>query len=233
MDTLEPILPYNIIEKEKGGIGMERLRSQYRYYSRAKDKGLAFQKDFPQLAQQLRQKQRVSDKNQVNTFTHWLLLLGFGMLTIASFPQQLVILLILVGITALVKGPGMLLFGMLYSFLVSLFPPLGIFLSALFFLLSLYQLTRNWRFGLAAAFFYLYPMMTVAFRQFAYFDQTGWLLAFGTVGLVGMHFLFRNVYVSQPSSKALAWSLISLPYDCLVFLLPSKKGKKIRFKRRK
>ncbi len=212
---------------------MERLRSQYRYYSRQKDKSLSFQKDFPQLAQQIRQKQRISDKNQVNTLTHWLLLVGFGGLTLASFPQQLLILLTLVGVTALVKGPGMLLFGLLYSFLVSLFPPLGIFLSALFFLLSLYQLTRNWRFGLAASFFYLYPMMIVAFRQFAYFDHTGWLVAFSAFGLIALHFLFRSVYVSQPSSKALAWSLISLPYDCLVFLLPSRKGKKSRVKRRK
>ena len=78
-------------------------------------------------------------------------------------------------------------------------------------------------------------MIMVALRQFALFDQTWLMLVLSAVGVIALHSLFRTVYKMPTTSKALAWSLISLPYDCLVALLPSKtkKGKKIRFKRPK
>ncbi|KAF1303606.1 hypothetical protein IV487_04115 [Enterococcus saccharolyticus] len=212
---------------------MERLRTQYHFYARRKKQAhtqaTSFQRDFPEFAQFRR---NVSEKNQVNTLTHWLLLAVFGLLTFASFPQQLLVIGIFTVITALIKGPGMILFGIVYSFLVGLFPPLGMLLSAVFFFLSLYQLTRNWRFGLTAAFFYLYPMLLVALRFFD-FGQTTWfsLLASG-IGLMALHFLIRGVYQEQPSSKGLAWSLVSLPYDCFLFLLPSKRKKATRLSKK-
>ncbi|MGX7196914.1 hypothetical protein [Enterococcus olivae] len=215
---------------------MERLRSQYRYYSTHKKDSCAdsqtFRRDFPEMAEWMRQRQSPNEKNQTHTLTHWLLLLVFGLLTVASFSQQLFLLLAFTLIAALVKGPGMNLFGLCYSFLVGLFPPLGILLSALFFLLSLYQLTRNWRFGLAGVFFYLYPL-SLKLLQFSPFDQRWVLLLAMFVGLILLHLLFLNIYQEQPSSKALAWSLISLPYDCLLLLIPTKRIGKKRFRKRK
>lgn len=216
---------------------MERLRSQYRYYANQKQQSIAhsqsFQQDFPETAQWMRQSKRPNEKAQVNTLTHWFLLIFFGLLAATSFSQQLFLVIILTAFTALIKGPGMFLFGLIYSFLVGLFPPLSIVLSALFFLISLYQLTRNWRFGMAAAFFYFYPLLLNLLQQFTFFEETWFLILAIAVGLFLFHLLILHVYQEQPSSKALAWSLISLPYDCLLFLIPSKRGKLKQIKRKK
>lgn len=209
---------------------MNRLRLQYQFYTKTKKQN-NFKNDFPEMAEWIRLKQRQSNKNQANTFSHWFLLALFGGLTIASFSQQLLLIVAFILVAALVKGPAMILYGVIYTFLVGLFPPLGIVLSALFFFIHLYQITRNWRFGLAAGFFYLYPVTLVALRQFAFFDR-GWLMILLTgIGLLVLHFLFQKVYWEQPSSKGLAWSILSLPYDCLSALIPVKrKPKKFRKK---
>ena len=92
-------------------------------------------KRFPIFANWLKLQQKPIAKDQTATFfSHWFLLILFSLVTVATFTQQLLFLLFVFVIAALVKGPGMILWGVVYSFLVTLFPPLGLLLSTLFFL---------------------------------------------------------------------------------------------------
>ncbi|MGC3124412.1 hypothetical protein ACPTJE_17410, partial [Enterococcus faecalis] len=76
---------------------------------------------------------------------HWFTLILFGLMTVATLSQKLILLTLFIAIVALIKGPVMILWGMLYSFLVGLFPPNGILLSGIYFLLKNGTLTKNWR----------------------------------------------------------------------------------------
>lgn len=207
------------------------MRQRYRYYKEQKqhqafngDFQQNFQQEFPNLSAWLKLQQKPSAKNQTATFSHWLILFLFGMLAVASFTQQLLLIGFFLILAALIKGPGMIVWGIVYSFLVSLFPPLGILLSGIFFLLSLQQMIRDRHFYLTALFFYAYPFLITTLHHFTQWNDmlltTGGLAA----GLISLHFLLKRHYTVN-SSKALAWSLLSVPYDCLVFLIPSKKKK--------
>lgn len=193
-----------------------------------------FEREFPQAADWLRKQQRASGNATSSDISrlHWLLLGIFGLLVIASFPQQLLLLFLLMGLAAIIKGPAMLIYGAIYSFLVGLFPPLGIILSALFFLISIKQITRNWRFGLTASFFYLYPLGITAFKHFTTWDSF-WVMALLTgVGIIGSHYLLVWLYKHYGNGRSVAWSLLTVPYDCLMFFIPSKKKKSVPFKKR-
>lgn len=85
-----------------------------------------FQREFPNTARYL--KQRYPDKEPLSSFWHWATLALFAILCIATIKQQLLLIGLLILIAALIKGPGLLLFGALYSLLVSLFPPIGVVL---------------------------------------------------------------------------------------------------------
>lgn len=183
---------------------------------------LDFEKQFPQLANWLRLRQTTINTVPTDSRSHWVLLGLFGLLSVATFPQQLLLLLVLTGLTAMVKGPGMLLYGALYSFLVSLVPLLGLLLSVLFFILSIHQLTKNWRFGLAASFFYLYPFGITAIKQFTAWDNTWSLPALIGAGIIGCHFLLTWLHRHQVAGPVLLWGIITVPYDCLLFLIPTK-----------
>ncbi|MBU5584420.1 hypothetical protein KQJ29_33000, partial [Enterococcus sp. S181_ASV_20] len=76
----------------------------------------------------------------------------------------------LILVSALIKGPGILVFGALYSLLVSLFPPIGVVLSALFFLLNIRLLTKSWRVNIVTSLFYLYPLGLSILGYFTQWD---------------------------------------------------------------
>ncbi|WP_291292831.1 hypothetical protein [Enterococcus sp.] len=186
-----------------------------------------FQKDFPSFANWLKLQQKPTTNDQTATFSHWFLLILFSLLTVATFTQQLLFLLLVFVIAALVKGPGMILLGVLYSFLVTLFPPLGLLFSALFFLLTLKQLTRNVTFIFTAMYFYSYPFLITAIHHFTAWDDRWIMIAAVVFALISGHLLFKKNYPTA-SSKAFAWRLLTAPYDCLTVLLPSKKGRRLQ-----
>lgn len=126
----------------------------------------------------------------------------------------------------------MILWGVVYSFLVTLFPPLGLLLSALFFLLTLRQLTRNLTFIFTAVYFYSYPFLITAIHHFTTFDDQWIMIAAVIFALISGHLLFKRNY-QFASSKAVAWRLITTPYDCLTALIPSKKGRRLQRLRNK
>lgn len=184
-----------------------------------------FQQSFPRVAAYLRNQQLSQHESGLSRL-HWLLLGVFSLLTVSGFSTQLFCLFLLIGAAALIKGPAMLLYGAVYSFLIGLFPPLGIVLSLLFFLLSIRQITRNWRFGLVASFFYLYPFALTAFKFFTDWDSFWVVTLLAGVGIFTSHFLLTQLYHRYGASRSVAWSLLLVPYDCLVFFIP-KKAKKI------
>lgn len=206
------------------------LRQRYDYYCQQNAhqhlNQQNFQNDFPSFAYWLDQKKQSVTTDQNNTFSHWLLLALFGMMTAATLTQQLLFILLFLGLAALIKGPGMILLGILYSILVSFFPPLGILFSALIFFFSLQQLTKNLSFVLTAVFFYGYPFAIKILRSYTDFDSHWLLIGAIALGLVSFHFLLQRHYQQQISSKAFAWALICVPYDFLLALWPQKKWKK-------
>lgn len=185
-------------------------------------------KDFatknPQLAAWLREQKRQHPDGQDQGLTHWLLLIGFGGMTVASLPWHFAILALLLITTALWKGPGMLLFGILYAALVSFFPPLGLVLSAFFFFLSLWQLGRNWLFYLFSSGYFALPFV---FKLLGLTDVTSWPGALTlAVSLVVLHLLLTRLYRLW-DSRSLFWSLWAAPFDGLIFLLPKRFSKRL------
>lgn len=185
-------------------------------------------KDFatknPQLAAWLRKQKRQHPDGQVQGLTHWLLLIGFGGMTVVSLPWHFAILALLLLTTALWKGPGMLLFGILYAALVSFFPPLGLVLSAVCFFLSLWQLGRNWLFYLFSSGYFALPFV---YKLLGLTDVTTWPDALTlAVSLVVLHLLLTRLYRLW-DSRSLFWSLWAVPFDCLLFLLPKRVSKRL------
>ncbi|MGG5357860.1 hypothetical protein IGI57_000597 [Enterococcus sp. DIV0213j] len=159
---------------------------------------------------------------QQNTLWHWMALILFGLLTAASFTQQLWLVGFLIVASALIKGPGMILFGIVYSFLVSLFPPLGVLLSLIIFLLNVGSFTKNWRVTLVGMFFYLYPVITLAIRHFGHFDQPWVSFASVLTGLLLLHVFLTALYKKYGISRSVFWYLFSLPFMVLSAILPKK-----------
>nr|WP_242596655.1 hypothetical protein [Enterococcus plantarum] len=106
----------------------------------------------------------IQRKPQVNTIWHWLLLILFGLLAYGTMTQQFLLIAIFIAIAAVVKGPLMLLWGAIYSVLIAFFPPLGLVLSLVFFLINLGTIAKSWRISLTSAYFYLVPLIGGIFR---------------------------------------------------------------------
>jgi len=81
---------------------------------------------------------------------------------------------------------------------------------------------------LTALYFYGYPFVITALQHFTNWDPQ-WLWV-GSIGfaLISGHFVLQQNYPFA-SSKSLAWAIISVPYDCVMALIPVKH--KARFKR--
>lgn len=183
-----------------------------------------FQQNFPNTARYL--KQRYPEKEHLKSFWHWTTLALFSLLCIATIKQQLFLLGLLILATALVKGPAILLFGMLYSFLISLFPPAGILLSALFFLLNIRLLTKSWRVNLVTSLFYLYPLGLSLLCYFTHWDAP-WQLALELLpGLLLLHFVLLQVYYFHPSARQISWTIFATPFELLSLVLPKRFKKK-------
>lgn len=176
----------------------------------------------------------IQRKPQVNTIWHWILLILFGLLAYGSMTQQFVLIAIFIAISAIVKGPLMLLWGAIYSFLITFFPPLGIALSILFFLINLGTIAKSWRISLTSAYFYLVPLVGSIIRAVIKNEPTYVVLIFVALSILGLHFLLNWLYKNNSLSRTLAWSIISVPYALLIMLLPTrfrrlKSNKKLKF----
>lgn len=177
-----------------------------------------FQQDFPNAARYL--KQRYPDKEPLSSFWHWATLALFAILCIATIKQQLLLIGILMLVAALIKGPGILLFGLIYSFLVSLFPPIGIVLSALFFLFNIRLLTKSWRVNIVTSLFYLYPLGLSLLRYFTHWDAA-WQIGLQLLpGLLLLHFVLMQVYYFHPSARQVAWTVLATPFELISLVLP-------------
>ncbi len=76
-----------------------------------------FRRSYPKIADFLEKKEPITRKNQLHSRWHWLTLILFGLLTVATFTQQIFLLLVSIVIVALLKGPGMIFLGTIYLFL--------------------------------------------------------------------------------------------------------------------
>lgn len=187
-----------------------------------------FKHSYPNLASFLSKHATITRKDQQQSRWHWLTLILFGLLTIATFPQQLLLLVVFTLIVALIKGPGMILWGMVYAFLVSLFPPIAIFLSAFFFLLNIGTFAKNWRLSLAGSFFYFYPATIMLLRYFWGLNNY-WFLTFSLLtGLVLLHFILTKLYQGYGIGRTIFWYIFALPFTFLSVLLPSRVKRKIK-----
>lgn len=176
----------------------------------------------------------IQRKPQVNTIWHWLLLVLFGLLAYGTMTQQFLLIAIFVVIAAIVKGPLMLLWGAIYSVLIAFFPPLGIVLSIVFFLINLGTIAKSWRISLTSAYFYLVPLIGGILRTVVKNEPTYAVLIFVALSIVGLHFLLSWLYKNNSLSRTLTWSIISVPYALLIMLLPTrfrkfKANKKFKF----
>lgn len=167
-----------------------------------------FKRSYPKLADYLSNRVDFSRKEQQQSRWHWFTLILFGLMTVATLSQKLILLTLFIAIVALIKGPVMILWGMLYSFLVGLFPPIGILLSAIFFLLNIGTFTKNWRMTLVGIYFYFYPFGVMALSEVMHWDNH-WFIA-GSL-------LFRVDLVTRDVDKALS-TLWYRTYDFLVCL---------------
>lgn len=176
----------------------------------------------------------IQRKPQVNTIWHWLLLILFGLLAYGTMTQQFLLIAIFIAIAAVVKGPLMLLWGAIYSVLIAFFPPLGLVLSLVFFLINLGTIAKSWRISLTTAYFYLVPLIGGIFRAISKDEPKYLVLMFVAFSLLGLHFLLNWLYKNNSLSRTLTWSIISVPYALLIMLLPTrfrriKSNKKLRF----
>jgi hypothetical protein len=164
----------------------------------------------------------IQRKPQVNTIWHWVLLILFGLLAYGTMTQQFLLIAVFVVIAAVVKGPLMILWGTIYSILVAFFPPLGIVLSILFFLLNLGTVAKSWRISLTSAYFYFVPLLGSTSRAILKNEPDYAVMLFVIVSILGLHFLLNWLYKNNSLSRTLAWSIVSAPYALLVLLLPTR-----------
>ncbi|MDT2757708.1 hypothetical protein P7G51_09985 [Enterococcus asini] len=183
-----------------------------------------FSTNYPQLASWLTTQKQNKPDYKAQGLSHWFLLIGFGVMTVAPLSWHFALIAVLILTTALAKGPGMFVFGICYAALVSLFPPLAILLSAFCFFLSLWQLGRNWIFYAFAAIYFATPF---ALKFFGLNEVTTWSGAFSLLlSLVVCHFSLNHLYRFW-DSRSLFWSLWAAPFDCLLFLLPKRFSKRL------
>lgn len=180
-----------------------------------------FQHDYPNFASYL--KRRYPDKSDpLKSIWHWTSLILFSLLCVATIKQQLLMIGLLLISAALIKGPGLLVFGALYSFLVSLFPPIGIVLSAIFFLFNLRLLTKSWRVNLVTSLFYLYPLDLSLLRYFTHWNAF-WQIGLQLLpGLLLLHFVLIQVYSFHPNARQVTWTVLATPFELFSLILPKR-----------
>ncbi|GCF93273.1 hypothetical protein NRIC_11640 [Enterococcus florum] len=185
-----------------------------------------FQREFPNTAKSLRQ--RFPEKAPLSSLWHWLLLGFFSLLAVASLQNQLLLIGGMLLLAALVKGPGMIIWGIAYSFLVSLFPPIGILLSAIFFLLNIRLLTHSWRVNLISTLVYLYPLGLSGLRYFTDWTATWQTALLLLPGLLILHLSLTKVYTFYPSARQVVWTILATPFELLILVLPKRFSRKFK-----
>ncbi|MFV0560122.1 MAG: hypothetical protein ACK5NA_05350 [Enterococcus sp.] len=168
---------------------------------------------------------QLSNKNRTTSLWHWSALFLFGVLILTTPTKHLLVLALLIGIVALIKGPGMLLLGMIYSFFVGMFPFLGVVLSLLFFIINIRTLSKNWRINFVGAFYFLYPLSLMIAQHFFTFNRVSLVIAL-TFGLITLHILLTRLYQTYGTSQRIIWYIWTIPYELLLLLIPTrlKKG---------
>lgn len=179
-------------------------------------------KDYPYLAKYLKKNIDIQHKDALETKWHWASLFTFGLLTIASLKYFAILILLITILGAIIKGPLLAIFGAAYAFLVSLFPPLAIVLSIVFFLMNISALTKSWRVSLVTGYFYLYPIIGITLRHFAHLDSWWHTVAFLLPGLLGLHFLLKWTYKRHPLGHQVFWTLFSTPFELFSIILPKR-----------
>ncbi|WP_165005562.1 MULTISPECIES: hypothetical protein [unclassified Enterococcus] len=187
-----------------------------------------FKHNYPKLADLLTKRVDISRKEQQQSRWHWLTLILFGLLTVATFSQQLILVTLFIAVVAVIKGPVMIFWGMLYSFLVGLFPPIGILLSAIFFLLNIGTFTKNWRMTLVGIYFYFYPVGVMILRQFVHWDNVWFSAGALLLGLVLLHVMLTKLYQRYGIGRTIFWYVFSIPFALLTALLPSRLKTKLK-----
>ncbi|WP_321388648.1 hypothetical protein [uncultured Enterococcus sp.] len=170
----------------------------------------------------IQQKVSTSRKEQTQTIWHWSLLILFSMLTYAGITQQLLLIALLIGITALIKGPLMILWGSIYSAMIAFFPPIAFLLSLLFFILNLDTAVKNWRVTIAGIFFYSYPFLGRFLLSYTSIDSRWLALILLSVGITAFHFLLKWLYQCGFISRPLLWAIVSMPHTLFFLFLPKK-----------
>ena len=185
-----------------------------------------FKRSYPRLATFLSKYSISNKKDQQQSFWHWFTLSLFGLLTIANFPQQLFLLFVFTLIVALIKGPVMILWGMIYTFFISLFPPIGILLSVLFFLVNIGTLTKNWRLSLVAGFFYFYHFAILLLKSFGDLNNDYFVTVSLLVGLILFHLMLKKLYTGYEIGRTVFWYIFAIPFTVVTALLPSRLKRK-------
>lgn len=157
------------------------------------------------------------------SWSHWLVVALFGLLCSASFLGKSLIILGFLSLSALINGPVLLLWSALYFFFVNLFPPLAWVLSFLLLFSECFLLIKNWRFGVVATFFYAYPFGLLLVEKF--WPTSSTLLPIGGIALgIGLFYgLLYWFYRRNPNSHGLLWSLIAVPFEGILLLIPKKR----------
>ncbi|MBP1046889.1 hypothetical protein I6N96_11475 [Enterococcus sp. BWM-S5] len=170
----------------------------------------------------IQRKVSAARKEQTQTIWHWSLLILFSMLTYAGITQQLLLIVLLIGITAIVRGPLMLLWGSIYSAMIAFFPPIALLLSLIFFVLNLDAAVKNWRVTLAGIFFYTYPFIGRLLLSHSTIDPKWLTLILLSVGITLFHFILKRLYGQGFISRPLAWAIVSMPHTLFILFLPKK-----------
>lgn len=180
----------------------------------------------------VQQNSTFNKKSQINTVWHWLLLFLFGLLAYGSIYQKFLLIGLFIGISALVNGPLMILWGAIYSALVAFFPPIGILLSLLFLMINLGSVVKSWRITLTSVYFYLVPLASSLLQKLIKNEHHYLIFLFVFLSILGLHFLLNWLYKHNSISRSLTWRIVCVPYSLLLFLLPKrfhpfKRNKKI------
>lgn len=112
--------------------------------------------------------------------------------------------------------------------LVGLFPPIGILLSAIFFLLNIGTFTKNWRMTLVGIYFYFYPFGVMALSEVMHWDNHWFIAGSLLLGLILLHVMLTKLYQHYGIGRTIFWYVFSIPFALLTALLPSRLKTKIK-----
>ena len=108
------------------------------------------------------------------------------------------------------------------------FPPIGILLSAIFFLLNIGTFTKNWRMTLVGIYFYFYPFGVMALSEVMHWDNHWFIAGSLLLGLILLHVMLTKLYQHYGIGRTIFWYVFSIPFALLTALLPNRLKTKIK-----